>query len=68
MLQSNTSRWGWEGEDTSAKSDQGIDQIASTENIRVCIQCKCFQKVVGNKAMQEIVQEKLIRMDVMLLF
>ena len=45
---------GWEVEDTSTTGDQGVDLIASIENLRVCIQCKCFAKAVGNKAVQEI--------------
>ena len=49
---------GWEVEDTTATGDQGVDLIASIENIRVCIQCKCFKKAVGNKAVQEIVAGK----------
>ncbi len=45
---------GWEVEETSTTGDQGVDLIASIENLRVCIQCKCFAKAVGNKAVQEI--------------
>ena len=45
---------GWEVEDTPATGDQGVDLIASIEDVRVCIQCKCFAKAVGNKAVQEI--------------
>ena len=45
---------GWEVEDTPITGDQGVDLIASIEDIRVCIQCKCFAKAVGNKAVQEV--------------
>ena len=45
---------GWEVEETSTTGDQGVDLIASIEDLRVCIQCKCFAKAVGNKAVQEI--------------
>tara|TARA_Y100000589_G_scaffold324605_1_gene361058 strand:- start:242 stop:1549 length:1308 start_codon:yes stop_codon:yes gene_type:complete len=45
---------GWVVEDTSTTGDQGVDLIASIEDLRVCIQCKCFEKPVGNKAVQEI--------------
>lgn len=45
---------GWEVEDTPATGDQGVDLIASIEDVRVCIQCKCFTKPVGNKAVQEV--------------
>ena len=45
---------GWEVEDTPITGDQGVDLIASIEDLRVCIQCKCFAKAVGNKAVQEV--------------
>ena len=45
---------GWEVEDTPVSGDQGVDLIASIEDLRVCIQCKCFTKPVGNKAVQEV--------------
>lgn len=45
---------GWEVEVTPTSGDQGVDLIASIEDIRVCIQCKCFAKTVGNKAVQEV--------------
>ena len=45
---------GWEVEDTPVSGDQGVDLIASIEDVRVCIQCKCFAKAVGNKAVQEV--------------
>ena len=45
---------GWEVEDTPASGDQGVDLIASIEDLRVCIQCKFFNKPVGNKAVQEV--------------
>ena len=45
---------GWDVEDTPISGDQGVDLIASIEDIRVCIQCKCFEKPVGNKAVQEV--------------
>ena len=45
---------GWEVEDTPTSGDQGVDLIASIEDVRGCIQCKCFAKAVGNKAVQEV--------------
>ena len=45
---------GWDVEDTPTTGDQGVDLIASIEDLRVCIQCKCFAKPVGNKAVQEV--------------
>ena len=50
---------GWEVEDTPTTGDQGVDLIASIEDIRVCIQCKCFEKPVGNKAVQEVAAGKI---------
>tara|TARA_Y100001968_G_scaffold261012_1_gene248765 strand:+ start:435 stop:1733 length:1299 start_codon:yes stop_codon:yes gene_type:complete len=50
---------GWIVEDTSISGDQGVDLIASNEKLRVCIQCKCFDKPVGNKAVQEITAGKI---------
>ena len=44
----------WEVEDTPTSGDQGVDLIASIEDVRVCIQCKCFAKTVGNNAVQEV--------------
>ena len=49
---------GWDVEDTPVNGDQGVDLIASIEDLRVCIQCKCFAKPVGNKAVQEIAAGK----------
>ena len=49
---------GWEVEDTPITGDQGVNLIASIEDLRVCIQCKCFAKPVGNKAVQEIAAGK----------
>ncbi len=45
---------GWEVEDTLTSGDQEVDLIASIEDVRVCIQCKCFVKTVGNKAVHEV--------------
>ena len=49
---------GWDVEDTPVTGDQGVDLIASIEDLRLCIQCKCFAKPVGNKAVQEIAAGK----------
>jgi len=45
---------GWEVKATPISGDQGVDLIASIDNIRLCIQCKDHQKAIGNKAVQEI--------------
>ena len=45
---------GWEVEDTPASGDQGVDLIASRDDMRVCIQCKRLKRKVGNGAVQEV--------------
>ena len=50
---------GWEVKETPITGDQGVDLIASIENLRLCIQCKDHEKAIGNKAVQEISAGKL---------
>ena len=50
---------GWNVKETPPTGDQGVDLIASINNLRICIQCKDHKKVVGNKAVQEISAGKL---------
>jgi len=45
---------GWEVKQTPVSGDQGVDLIASIDNLRLCIQCKDHQKAIGNKAVQEV--------------
>jgi len=45
---------GWEVKQTPVSGDQGVDLIASIDDLRLCIQCKDHQKAIGNKAVQEI--------------
>jgi len=45
---------GWKVEETPNTGDQGVDLIASLDDLRVCLQCKDHEKPVGNKAVQEI--------------
>ena len=45
---------GWKVKETPNTGDQGVDLIASIENLRICIQCKNHKKIIGNKAVQEI--------------
>lgn len=40
-------------EQTKASGDNGIDVLAEKDNISYAIQCKCYSKPVGNKAVQE---------------
>ena len=45
---------GWEVKETPTSGDQGVDLIASIDDLRLCIQCKDHQKAIGNKAVQEV--------------
>ena len=45
---------GWEVKQTPFSGDQGVDLIASIDDLRLCIQCKDHQKAIGNKAVQEV--------------
>ncbi|MDC3118744.1 restriction endonuclease [Prochlorococcus sp. AH-716-K03] len=45
---------GWKVKETPITGDQGVDLIASINNLRICIQCKNHKKAVGNNAVQEI--------------
>ena len=45
---------GWNVKETPNTGDQGVDLIASMDNLRICIQCKDHKKLIGNKAVQEI--------------
>lgn len=45
----------WTAKATQGSSDQGVDVIATKNNITLVAQCKRFKKPVGNKAVQEIV-------------
>ena len=50
---------GWNVKETPNTGDQGVDLIASMDNLRICIQCKDHIKVIGNKAVQDICAGKL---------
>jgi len=50
---------GWEVKETPNTGDQGVDLIASMNDLRICIQCKDHEKAIGNKAVQEISACKL---------
>lgn len=45
----------WKAKATQGSSDQGVDVIATKNNITLVAQCKRFKKPVGNKAVQEVV-------------
>lgn len=44
---------GWYAKTTQKSADQGIDVIATKDDITVALQCKLYSKPVGNKAVQE---------------
>ena len=47
-------QFGWTAEVTQGSGDQGVDVIASIEELSVAIQCKRYSGSVGNKAVQEV--------------
>lgn len=49
---------GWHTSMTKGSGDQGIDIIATKENIVVVLQCKRYSGSVGNKAVQEVLGGK----------
>ena len=50
---------GWDALVTQASGDQGVDIVASKNNLRVVLQCKKYRSPVGNKAVQEIAAGQL---------
>ena len=50
---------GWQVKETPTSGDQGVDLIATIDDLRICIQCKNHEKAIGNKAVQEISAGKL---------
>ena len=44
---------GWSAETTKGSGDQGVDVVAEQDGIRVVLQCKRYNRSVGNKAVQE---------------
>ena len=49
---------GWNATVTQASGDQGIDVIATRENVKAVFQCKKYAQPVGNGAVQEIIAGK----------
>lgn len=50
---------GWDAQTTVISGDQGADVIATKNHIRLILQCKLYNKPVGNKAVQEISTAKI---------
>ena len=46
---------GWDANATSGSADQGIDIVARKDGLTLVIQCKKYNKPVGNKAVQEVI-------------
>ena len=49
---------GWTSRVTKASGDQGIDIIATFENVKAVFQCKKYTNPVGNSSVQEILAGK----------
>lgn len=47
-------RIGWTTRVTSRSWDQGSDVVTEKNGVRITIQCKLYQRPVGNKAVQEV--------------
>lgn len=50
---------GWVGKSTPATSDQGADVICDHGAIRAVIQCKLYDRPVGNSAVQEAISARI---------
>ena len=48
-------RKGIDAKTTSVSNDYGADLIFTYENEKFCVQCKCYSKSVGVKAVQEVI-------------
>ena len=44
---------GWKAETTKGSGDQGVDVSAEKSGLRIVLQCKKYNRPVGNKAVQE---------------
>jgi HJR/Mrr/RecB family endonuclease len=49
---------GWDARVTQASGDQGVDVIATRDNVKAVLQCKKYSQPVGNAAVQEIIAGK----------
>jgi restriction system protein len=52
-------RAGWSASLTKGSGDQGVDIVAERDGTRLVVQCKLYNRPVGNKAVQEAVAAKL---------
>lgn len=48
-------KMGYKSHTTKESGDQGIDVIAEKQDVKIAIQCKCYNGVVGNHAIMEAV-------------
>ncbi|MGH6822314.1 MAG: restriction endonuclease [Methylocella sp.] len=51
-------RAGWNARVTSQSRDQGVDVVAEKGSVRVVLQCKLYERPVGNKSVQEAAAAK----------
>jgi len=47
-LYGNSQKYGCEVKETPKTGDQGVDLIASINDLRICIQCTDHKKAIGN--------------------
>ncbi|MCX5616958.1 restriction endonuclease [Bombella sp. TMW 2.2559] len=45
---------GWRAQATPPGADQGLDIMAEKKGVRLVVQCRLYNRPVGNKAVQEI--------------
>ena len=50
---------GWDVIETPKSGDQGVDLIGTMGDMRLCIQCKRYNKPVGNSAIQQVAAGKV---------
>lgn len=58
MVATMLSDAGWVTRLTAASGDQGVDVVAEKDGVKLVVQCKLYQKPVGNAAVQEAIAGK----------
>lgn len=51
-------RYGWNAYTTKKSGDQGVDVVAEKRGKKIVLQCKLYNRPVGNKAVQEVFSGK----------